>query len=158
MTWMASAMHGAQTQLETATNNLATVASDGFQRVRSELDLTDHGLVARAQVVATQGGIRETGRPFDLALVGPGAFRVGNRETRDGSFLVDRDGFVADRNGRRLHGLDGPIHASGQATIGADGSVRDGGRVVGRIPLPAGTTVRSGARTSASSIPCAGWE
>ena len=32
----------------------------------------------------------------------------------------------------------------------ADGTIRDGGRVVGRLPLPPGTTVRTGALESSS--------
>ena len=145
MTWMASAMRAAQSQLETATHNLANVASDGFRRVRSTLALTDHGLAVRDFVDPAQGGVRETGQSFDLALIGPGAFRVGDRYTRDGAFVLDRAGFLADRSGRRLQGVSGPIHASPDAAIGTDGTVRDGGRIVGRLALPAGTTVRSGA-------------
>jgi flagellar basal-body rod protein FlgF len=150
MTWMASAMHAAQAQLETATHNLANVASDGFRRVRSTLALTDRGLVAREAITHVQGGIRETGRAFDLALIGPGAFRVGNAATRDGSFVRDRDGFLADRGGRRLMGTAGPIRVSEEATIAGDGTVRDGGLVAGRLALPPGTTVRSGALESSS--------
>ena len=150
MRWMASAMSAAQAQLETATHNLANVASDGFRRVRSTLALTDRGLVARESVSAVQGGIRETGRSLDLALIGPGAFRVGGTATRAGSFIRDRDGFLADRQGHRLAGTSGPIRVSDQATVAGDGIVRDGGRIAGRIPLLDGTTLRSGALESSS--------
>lgn len=34
MDWMASAMRAARAQLDTATNNLANVGSDGFRRMR----------------------------------------------------------------------------------------------------------------------------
>jgi flagellar basal-body rod protein FlgG len=148
MTWMASAMRAAQSQLETATHNLANVASDGFRRVRSSLALTERGLVAREVPAAEQGGIRETGRALDLALLGPGSFHVGPVRTRDGAFVRDRYGFIADQQGRRLQGQLGPIRVSDRATIEADGAVRDGARIVDRLPLPAGTTVRSGALES----------
>src|ERR1700690_1098978 len=103
MTWMASAMRAAQTQLETATHNLANVASDGFRRVRSSLTLTPRGLVARESQDGAQGGIRQTGRPLDLALIGPGQFVILSAaqrsrrtaetlETRDGAFMRDREG------------------------------------------------------------------
>ena len=150
MDWMASAMRAAQAQLETATHNLANVASDGFRRLRSELALTGHGLEAREVPDHAQGGIRETGRTLDLALLGPGAFRAGGLETRNGAFVRDRDGYLADQHGRRVAGAAGPIRLSENATIAADGSVRDDGRIVGRLPLPAGTTVRSGALESSS--------
>ena len=145
MTWMASAMHAAQAQLETATHNLANVTSDGFRRVRSSLEMTDRGLVARESPTFAQGGIRETGRRFDLALLGPGAFSVGGGTTRDGAFVRDRAGFLVDATGRRLRGEHGPLRVSSEASIASDGTVTDGDRRVDRLPLPPGTTVRSGA-------------
>lgn len=145
MTWMASAMRAAQAQLDTATHNLANVATDGFRRVRSAVELTARGLVARELPDPTQGGIRETGRPFDLALLGPGSFAVEGARTRSGSFIRDRDGWLTDRQGRRLLGARGPLRVSDGATVAADGTVRDGSRIVDRIPLPPGTRIRSGA-------------
>jgi flagellar basal-body rod protein FlgF len=145
MDWMASAMRAARAQLDVATHNLANVGSDGFRRVRSTLALTARGLVATAAPSAEQGGIRETGRRFDLALLGPGAFVVDGGYTRDGSFVRDRDGRLVDGRGRQLHGMHGPLRVSADATIAADGSVRDGDRVVDRLQLAPGTTVRSGA-------------
>ena len=183
MTWMASAMRAAQSQLDTATHNLANVASDGFRRVHSSLTLTGRGLVARESPDATQGGIRETGRTLDLALIGPGTFtttpvigrgtspvvRRGTSpvipsaapearsrgtatslETRDGAFVRDRDGYLADQQGRRVQGTAGPIRLSESARVQPDGTIRDAGRIVGRLPLPPGTTVRSGALESSS--------
>lgn len=150
MDWMASAMRAAQTQLETATHNLANVASDGFRRIHASLTLTGRGLVVRETPQAAQGGIRETGRTLDLALLGPGSFRTGTVETRNGAFVRDRDGYLADQQGRRVQGTAGPIQLSENAAIGPDGSVRDDGRLVGRLPLPRGTTVRSGALESSS--------
>jgi flagellar basal body rod protein FlgG len=150
MTWMASAMRAAQTQLETATQNLANVASDGFRRVHSSLTLTDHGLDVLKTPDNAQGGIRETGRALDLALLGPGAFLVDGGSTRNGSFARDRHGMLVDGQGRRLLGRAGPVTISEGGSVLADGTVRDGGRVVNRLVLPAGTTVRSGALESSS--------
>jgi flagellar basal-body rod protein FlgF len=150
MTWMASAMRAAQAQLETAAHNLANVASDGFRRVQSTLTLTSHGLEAREARLPVQGGIRETGRPFDLALLGPGAFVVEGGATRNGAFVRDRAGVLSDGQGRRLLGRSGPVRVSAEATIGADGAVREDGRTVNRLVLPAGTSVRSGALESSS--------
>jgi len=153
MDWMASAMRAAQAQLDTATHNLANVASDGYRRIHSSLTLTPEGLTAHESPDPTQGGIRETGRPLDLALLGPGTFRLGRHgtvETRNGAFQRDRDGYLADQQGRRVQGVSGPIRVSETAVIGSDGTIRDAGRVVGALSLPAGTTVRSGALESSS--------
>jgi flagellar hook protein FlgE len=136
MTWMASAMRAAQAQLETATHNLANAATDGFRRVQSSLVMTPAGLMARESRGRAQGGIRETGRELDLALLGPGAFRAGGTITRNGAFERDRDGYLADQQGRRVEGIHGAIRVPEGAPIG---------RVIDQLPLPRGTTVRSGA-------------
>jgi flagellar basal body rod protein FlgG len=136
MTWMAGAMRAAQAQLETATHNLANAGTDGFRRVQSTVALTPAGLVARETPGNAQGGIRETGRPFDLALLGPGTFDVGGKPTRNGAFIRDREGYLADLAGRRVAGIHGPIHLAEDAPIG---------RAISQLRLPAGTTVRSGA-------------
>jgi flagellar basal-body rod protein FlgF len=148
MHWMASAMRAAQLELETATQNLANVTSDGFRRVRALVALRPDGLNVRNVTDDAQGGLRQTGRALDVALLGPGAFRVAGGATRDGAFVRDRDGFLADGRGRRVGGVDGPIRVSDHPVIAGDGTVRDDGCVVGRIALPAGTRVRAGALES----------
>jgi flagellar basal-body rod protein FlgF len=145
MQWMASALRAARSQLETATHNLANVGSDAFRRVRSTLVLTERGLVVREAPVAQPGGLRETGRRFDLALLGPGSFLVDGGRSRDGAFTWTRDGRLIDDRGRRLHGSHGPLSLTAEATIEPDGTVREAARAVDRLSLPAGTTVRSGA-------------
>jgi flagellar basal body rod protein FlgG len=156
MHWMASAMHAAQAQLDTAAENLANVGSDGFRRVRSTLALTPQGLAARETTSFAQGGIHETGRRFDLALLGPGSFALeGGVSTRAGAFVRDRAGWLRDAVGRRLLGEHGPLRVSETATIGPDGAVREDERTVGRIALPPGTTLRSGA-LEASNVDAVG--
>jgi len=89
--------------------------------------------------------IRHTGRALDLALLGPGEFRVGAAATRNGAFVTDRDGWLTDDRGRRVAGTRGPIAITARTTIAADGDVRANGRSVNRIPLPPGTHVQTGA-------------
>ena len=108
------------------------------RRRRSPAD----GLAVFERAVREQGAVRSTGRRFDLALLGEGAFHVGSGSTREGAFTRDRDGFLIDDRGRRLHGTHGALRVSEDATIASDGAVHDGGRIVDRIPLPAGTRVR----------------
>jgi len=146
MQWMASAMRAARSQLDVATQNLANVSSDGFRRIATTLDLDDRGLRVRREASAEQGAIRRTNRSLDVAILGPGAFRVGAEATRNGAFVRDRDGYLADDRGRRLAGRCGPIRFPDGATIGADGSVRtEAGRLIDRIPLPPGTRLETGA-------------
>lgn len=143
--WMASAMRAARAQLDVATHNLANAGTDGFRRAVATTALTAGGLAVAERTTHEQGAVRTTGRRFDLALLGEGAFHVGGETTREGAFTRDRDGFVVDDRGRKLHGAHGVLRVSEDATVDEDGNVHDGGRVVDRIPLPLGTHLLAGA-------------
>jgi flagellar basal body rod protein FlgG len=143
--WTASAMRAARAQLDIATHNLANASTDGYRTSAAAVALTERGLTVRARATHEQGAVHETGRAFDLALLGDGAFRVGDHATRSGAFTRDRDGYLSDDRGRKLHGARGVLRVSERARIDADGTVRDGGRVVDRIPVPRGTRLLAGA-------------
>jgi flagellar basal-body rod protein FlgG len=151
--WSASAMRAARAQLDVATHNLANAATDGFQKARADVALTARGLAVASRTTHEQGGVRTTGRAFDLALLGNGAFRVDDGTTRSGAFTRSRDGRLIDDHGRALHGERGMLLVSAGATIAADGAVHDLGRVVDRIPLPAGTHLLAGALETSTVNP-----
>jgi flagellar basal body rod protein FlgG len=151
--WTASAMRAARAQLDLATHNLANASTDGYRKAVAEVALTAHGLAVAAHPTHDQGAIRTTGRRFDLALLGEGAFRVGHGSTREGAFTRDRNGFLTDDRGGRLQGACGTLRVSADATIAADGSVRDRGRIVDRIPLAAGTRLLAGALETSTVNP-----
>jgi len=150
---MASAMRAARAQLDIATHNLANASTDGFRRTASETAIRRDGLAVFERTVREQGAVRTTGRRFDLALLGEGAFTVGTARTREGAFTRDRDGFLTDDHGRKLHGAHGALRVSEDATVASDGTVHDGGRVVGRIPLPPATRVMAGALETSTVNP-----
>ena len=150
---MASAMRAARAQLEIATQNLANASTDGFRKAVARIALTERGLAVSEGSSHEQGAVRTTGRRFDLALLGDGAFRVGSVLTREGAFTRDRDGFLVDDRGRRLHGARGVLRVSEDARVDADGTVRDGARVVDRIPLPRGTRILAGALETSTVNP-----
>ena len=143
--WLGSAMRAARAQLDVATQNLANVSSDGYRRAEARVALTPQGLVTSSGATHEQGAVRTTGRSFDLALLGGGAFRVGRTTTRNGAFTRDRAGWLVDDRGRRLRATHGALRLSAEAKIEADGAVRDHGRIVDRIPLPPGTHILAGA-------------
>jgi len=151
--WTASAMRAARAQLELATHNLANASTDGYRKAVAEVALTARGLAVAAHATHEQGALRTTGRHFDLALLGEGAFHVGHGSTREGAFTRDRDGFLTDDRGRRLYGACGALRVSVDATIAPDGSVHDRGRIVDRIPLPAGTRLLAGALETSTVNP-----
>ncbi|MFW6138398.1 MAG: flagellar basal-body rod protein FlgF [Spirochaetota bacterium] len=61
----------------------------------------------------TQGSLKRTENPFDLALEGGGFFSVqtpqGEKYTRNGSFLLDNEGYLVTKDGYRVLGENGPI-------------------------------------------------
>jgi flagellar basal body rod protein FlgG len=150
MAWMGSAMRAARTELDVATHDLANASSNGFRTAVADVRLTPRGLAVATHASSEQGALRMTGRSFDLALLGPGAFHVGNGTTRGGAFSRDREGWLVDDRGRRLHGACGALRVSADARIDGDGLVHDRGRVVDRLPLPAGTHLQSGALETSS--------
>ena len=83
----------------------------------------------------SQGSLKETGNDFDVALNGKGFFAVnvidakGNesiRYTRDGSFTMDKEGYIVDCYGNHVQSESGDIQIPTDAThitIDIDGSI-----------------------------------
>ena len=144
-------------------NNLANASTAGFKRDDLLLappgtdagTLAGHGVnvsPALRQPVAqftdfSPGVVRDTGRPLDAALTGPGFFVVdtpaGQRYTRNGGFIRSADGYLAAADGARVLGTNGPIviRSTAGVTIGPQGEVQEGGRVIDTLrvvdfPLP----------------------
>ncbi len=63
--------------------------------------------------VFTQGSLKQTENPFDLALEGEGFLSVllpdGERYTRNGSFLLNDEGYLVTKHGEFVLGENGPI-------------------------------------------------
>lgn len=147
--WAAEAMSAARTRLDVAAGNLANGSSDGFRKSIVRGRLTQSGIEMKQMAIDDEGPLRRTDRPFDLAIVGPGSFRVRDARgkiaaTRGGSFVRDRFGRLMDASGRVLIGRLGPVLVPDGAVIAEDGSIMRAGKRIGRIPLPRGASLRSG--------------
>ncbi len=87
----------------------------------------------------TQGALRFTGQPLDLAIQGPGFFRVqtpnGERYTRDGRFLLDANGQLVTVDGYQVLNEAGqPIEIpDGNLMVLGDGTLIAGGEEVGQL-------------------------
>ena len=108
-------------------------------RGRSIRDLV---LDVRAPVDMSQGTLRETGRPTDLAFQDEGLFRVvrDGQEyfTRNGAFALDAQRRLSTPDGALVQGEGGPLEIpEGELSVGADGGVRVGGVEVGRLSVVA---------------------
>ena len=96
----------------------------------------------RAPVDMSQGTLRETGRPTDLALQDEGLFKVSRdgKEyyTRNGAFSLDAQRRLTTSDGALVQGDGGPLEIpEGELSVGADGGVRVGGVEVGRLAVVA---------------------
>lgn len=90
---------------------------------------------------ASEGPILTTGNLLHFAIQGPGAFEIGSggtaRQTRNGSFIIDKDGELANSDGEKVQGGNGPIKMpTGKWSITDDGSIMNAkGEVVDRIKI-----------------------
>lgn len=145
-------------QLDITANNIANADTTGFKveeliveteesRRARNLGVSGPGQFVLDQGLGRdfgQGAIRQTGRPLDVAIEGEGAFfRIGSvaggpeRYTRDGGFTTDAEGRLTTRDGLPVLD-DGGAEivldmAQGEPTIGQDGTISQGGAVVGRL-------------------------
>lgn len=87
------------------------------------------------------GELMETGGTFDLALVGEGFFKIQGEDgytyyTRDGSFLVNEEGYLTTLRGEMVLGNGGPIAIDGEKVeIDGDGLVRVDDNIVGTLDI-----------------------
>ncbi|MCY0867028.1 MAG: flagellar hook-basal body protein [Aquificota bacterium] len=145
---LSSGMLLQQRKLETITNNLANVDTPAFKKDLMFASLwetpmgqrvmdTDpqnpnnnflYPIIERVFTDLSQGSIRQTSNPLDLAIEGEGFFAVRRGQevfyTRKGNFRLDNDGFLVNELGYRV--LDqnlNEIRLEGVPTFGRDGSV-----------------------------------
>ena len=127
-----SGLQAAQIDLNVIGNNVANSNTTGFKRSRTEFrdvyavsnlgtSTNDAGRGVDTSRIAQQfdqGNITFTDNPLDLAVSGQGLFMLDDNGlrsyTRDGSFGLNRDGYIVDASDRRLvtYGVD----ASGNIT------------------------------------------
>ena len=95
----------------------------------------------------TQGSVRQTSGTYDLALSGSGFFTVNvtdkngdvhTRYTRDGRFMLTKEGLLVDSEGNAVQGQGGDIHinpASVNVTVSADGVINADGQYIDTLKI-----------------------
>jgi flagellar basal-body rod protein FlgG len=181
----AAGMQAQQQRIDSVANDLANVNTNGYKHTRvafRDLLYVDDasgnvrsGAGAAATTIGrgfTQGAMRETGNPLDVAIEGEGFVRVRRADgtdalTRDGSLRIDPRGRLTTQRGELVQpAITVPAGTDESAvSIAADGTVSASNRPVGRIQLvnvrspesldPIGenlyrTTAASGAATNAT--------
>ncbi len=144
-------------ELDIVANNMANADTTGF-KVEQLLVGAEIGERARNEAIRPsasfvldngvgrdfgQGALKQTGRDLDFGIEGEGAFFVvndGNGEayTRDGAFTLDPEGKLVTKAGDAVQGDGGDIvldPSRGQVTVGDDGTISQGGLLVGKLSL-----------------------
>ncbi len=140
-------------QMDVIANNIANVNTTGFKadRMLFATALQDVGHGRKAAFVRdiavvhdySEGPIKTTGNPFDIAIRGDGFFQVetpdGIRYTRGGHFALDADGVLVTSQGYPVLGDDDiPIltfPGDTEFTIKADGTVSSETGEIGRLSV-----------------------
>lgn len=142
-----------ETALDTTAVNVANASSVGFQRLRpvfraalATAQGADPNLrfvaVARTSVDTTQGALRNTGRPLDVAMPSGAYLAVstpaGERYTRVGALSLDADGGLRAGGAPVLGADDSPIRVAkdgAEVRVDPDGTVRQGTSSVGKLKV-----------------------
>ncbi len=157
---LSSGMLLQQRKLETITNNLANVDTPAFKKdlILASLWETPMGqgvqdndpqnpsnnflypVIERIFTDLSQGAIKQTGNPLDLAIEGNGFFAVRSGQevlyTRKGNFRLDAEGYLVNELGYRVLDTNlNEIRLEGQPTFGSDGSVFVNGQQIATIGL-----------------------
>ncbi len=151
----AAGMQAQQQRIDSVANDLANVNTNGYKHTRVAfrdlLYVNDASGNVRSGAGAatttigrgfTQGSMRETGNPLDVAIEGEGFLRVRRADgtdalTRDGSLRIDPRGRLTTQRGELVQpAITIPAGTNESAvSIGADGTVSASTRPVGRIQL-----------------------
>ena len=127
-------------------NNMANVQTSGFKRDFGQVlqETTEQGsssIEVYSKVDLGPGELVSTGNELDVAIDGPGFFAVetdnGLRYTRNGSFMVSKDGELVMKDGIRvLSNGDAPIQVGrGRISIQDTGDVLVDGNSVATLKL-----------------------
>ncbi len=149
----AGGMQARMQSLDMLANNLANTETGGYKTDREFYNLflsAEAGpggapslpVIERPWTDFSQGTLRVTGSPADLALTGPGFFAVegsaGPLYTRNGSFQVSSDGSLVTSEGFAVRTVSGKklgIQPAGVIEIAADGTVAQNGVALGRLEI-----------------------
>jgi len=147
-----SAQMALERRLNTLADNVANASTVGFRATGMKFEDVVSGVGEKSVSFAStgqnyltmqKGSLRETGNPFDFAIQGDSWFGIetpaGTVMTRDGRFTMTNGGELVSIEGHPVMDAGGAglqlDPTAGPPEVGADGVVRQGGRLVGSIGL-----------------------
>ena len=137
-----------QQSLEVLGNNLSNMNTAGFKAETPFFKLLQNTLAGKsasyiessARTNYDQGVLEITENPLDLAIEGKGFFCVktptGLAYTRDGTFKLDKQGYLVNQSGFRVQGAGGDIQMEqGQVEVDRMGNVTSSKVSVGVLKI-----------------------
>lgn len=153
-----------QRRLEILSNNLANITTTGFKRQTTAFQIIDSPEDMRQALASfslgatspaapiwqrmdtridfSQGRMRKTGNPLDLALSGKGFFSIqtpeGVRYTRKGNFVLNADKELTTADGHAVLSERGPIRIDGShVMVDEQGNLTVDGQPSGQLRIVA---------------------
>lgn len=148
-----SGLQNHQTRMDVIGNNVSNVNTTGFKKGRVTfqdiLSQTTSGAarptdtkggvnakqvglgmsVASIDNIMTQGSLQTTGKNTDIAITGEGFFVLQDGDqifhTRNGNFMIDRDGTLVNSNGMKVQGWTSELFPTGEYLIDTSAPVGD---------------------------------
>ncbi len=141
----ARAMKNQTARNDVIANNLANASTRGFKKEVSLFRQVTSGDGVIETIVQTvpsheQGPITRTGRSLDMAIQGDGFFVLetdnGERYTRNGSFVMDAEGYLVSVDGHHVSSAAGSLQLpAGAVRVSREGTITVDGTEVGRIKV-----------------------
>ena len=157
----AQAMLIQQRRLNTISNNIANVKTNGYKKEETVLSTFEESLQYRIQnnqktLISSESrligideinfrvdiaNLEDTNRSLDIALVSEGFFTVRQNNTifftRDGSFNIDSEGYLVTSKGARVQGMKGDIRVMNDSFIVNETGlvINSNGQVIDRLSI-----------------------
>lgn len=155
----ASGLRAKMESLEMLANNVANAGTEGYKTDREfyslyvapeagtaaaagGMDPVTAPLIERPWIDLTQGVLRSTDSPLDMALSGKGFFSVngpsGALYTRNGSFRVSAAGLLVNGENYPVRGQGGAAiqtQSSAPVEVAKDGTIRQEGQTPGQLEI-----------------------
>ncbi|OVE80549.1 flagellar basal-body rod protein FlgF [bacterium K02(2017)] len=151
-----SSLNAKEIELQTISNNIANIQTNGFKEVGVSFEATldknvsnpeisdfSHAVVKQntSYLNFSQGSVARTDNPLDMAIQGDGFFEVqtneGIRYTRDGSFSLNNEGTLINARGDTILTDNGPINIP-QGTVihvGKNGEISANDEIIGKLKI-----------------------
>ncbi|MCW8849372.1 MAG: flagellar hook-basal body protein [Melioribacteraceae bacterium] len=134
--------------IQIVANNLANVNTTGFKRGLEFYEVLENeqNNISREVTDFSEGVFVETNNPLNAAISGDAYFSVqtpeGEQITKNGDFLIDKNGYLTTREGFKVLAQNGDINLQeellenkGELVINKNGEIKAGDKVLSKLKI-----------------------